>query len=170
MRVRVRARVRVRVRVSGPARLAFAGIPHVSASERVLNTRVAMRNHARPLRPGRALRLAVQFRCFATGRASVWVNSTLTDEANRSFGLDVVLRKQCGAASYASEHEWRRCGKMRVRRARLSWLEPERVHELLELILADRAALVEVHEVEDLTEPDRCKAGGLRAAHSSSEF
>ena len=59
---------------------------------------------------------------------------------------------------------------MRVRRARLSWLEPERVHELLELILADRAALVEVHEVEDLTEPDRCKAGGLRAAHSSSEF
>eukprot|EP00964_Phaeocystis_antarctica_P089743 scaffold57311_cov56-Phaeocystis_antarctica.AAC.4 len=59
---------------------------------------------------------------------------------------------------------------MRVRRARLSRLEPERVHELLELILADRTALVEVHEVEDLTEPDRCEAGGLSAAHSSTEI
>jgi len=45
-------------------------------------------------------------------------------------------------------------GRRKVRRARLTRLEPERVHELLELLLADRAALVEVHEVEDLTKPE----------------
>ena len=39
-------------------------------------------------------------------------------------------------------------------RARLGRLEPERVHELFKLVLADRAAFIEVHKVEDLTEPE----------------
>ena len=36
-------------------------------------------------------------------------------------------------------------------------LQPERVHQLLQLILGDRAALVEVDKVENFAEPAGCR-------------